>query len=214
MRHSIKLLFITILFLPIITFGQFYYQPDSTRFIPNSGYVQGQPNTFQNDRSINGQDRTYWKSDSGYKTGSPDTLENDKSIGTGPDKNITISNDQSINANTTGTCKLELITGKRTISSYISYFGCLVRISILPVIFTLAVVSFIWGVVKMVTNSSNEEAQTDGKKFILTGIIGLFVILSMYALVNIIRRTAGFGFNAKDDPTQYIQLKDKVLRNK
>lgn len=177
MRHSIKLLFITIFFLPIIAFGQFY----------------------------NGPSTTYWTADSGYVSGSPDTATNDQSI---------INNDQSINANTTGTCKLGLVTGKRTIGSYISYFGCLVRISILPFIFTLAVVSFIWGVVKMVTNSSNEEAQTDGKKFILTGIIGLFVILSMYALVNIIRRTAGFGFNAKDDPTQYIQLKDKVLRNK
>jgi bacteriorhodopsin len=72
------------------------------------------------------------------------------------------------------------------------------------------VLAFVYGVVKMISNAANEEAQSQGRTFILWGIIGFFVIVSVYALVGVIRRTFGFGFNAKDDSTPYLQLKDKV----
>lgn len=116
-------------------------------------------------------------------------------------------NDTSINANL-GDRKCNL--SEKTFRGYVNYLGCSVRVFVLPFIFTIAVVGFIYGVILMISNPGNEEATTKGKTFIMWGIIGFFVITSMYALIAIIRRTAQFGYNAKDDATPYNQLKDKI----
>lgn len=61
---------------------------------------------------------------------------------------------------------------------------------LVPVLIMLGVVYFIWGVIHfMIANS--EEAKTKGKDQIIYGIIGLAVILGLFALVNIVTKTFG-----------------------
>ena len=59
---------------------------------------------------------------------------------------------------------------------------------IIPLLITLGVVYFIWGVIKYVT-AKDEDAQKEGRNTIISGIIGLFVIVSVWGLVGILQKT-------------------------
>jgi hypothetical protein len=54
---------------------------------------------------------------------------------------------------------------------------------VVPVLVLLALVVFLWGVVVFIFNADDESARADGKKRIMWGIVGLFVIVSVWGLV-------------------------------
>ena len=73
--------------------------------------------------------------------------------------------------------------------------GALCRIGnilnlIIPVLITLGVVYFIWGVITYVI-SSDEEAKKSGRNRMIYGVIGLAVIVAVWGLVNLLTRTFG-----------------------
>lgn len=63
-----------------------------------------------------------------------------------------------------------------------------------PLIFALAFVFFLYGVFKYFfgSGSNAEKNRTEGKQFIMYGVIGFFVMISLWGLVNIAVRTFGF----------------------
>jgi Type IV secretion system pilin len=66
--------------------------------------------------------------------------------------------------------------------------------SIVPILVTLGVVYFVWGVVMYVI-AGGEDAKTKGRDHVIYGIIGLAVIIGMWGLVGLVGRT--FNLNAK-----------------
>ena len=50
---------------------------------------------------------------------------------------------------------------------------------------TLAAIYFIWGVFLFIKDYDNEEGRTKGKKHLIWGIIGLFIMLSVQAIVSL-----------------------------
>ncbi len=70
---------------------------------------------------------------------------------------------------------------------------------IVPVLITLGVVYFVWGVIQYIT-AKDEEKQGEARKIMISGIIGLFVIVSIWGLVALISKTFGTGNGAN---TQY-----------
>lgn len=65
--------------------------------------------------------------------------------------------------------------------------------SIIYIIISLAVVGFMWGIVKILFNSDNEIAKKEGRSFMMYGILTLFVMTSMWGLVNILNGTIIVG---------------------
>lgn len=65
--------------------------------------------------------------------------------------------------------------------------GILDKVVILLI--SLAVIFFIYGIVKFIKSADEEEGREKGKNIMLYGIIGLFVIVSMWGIVNILRNT-------------------------
>src|SRR3972149_11719304 len=63
---------------------------------------------------------------------------------------------------------------------------------VIPILITLGVVYFIWGVIKYVT-AKDEEAQKEARSTMIYGIIGLFVIVSIWGLVGLLGRSFGIG---------------------
>ncbi len=64
--------------------------------------------------------------------------------------------------------------------------------SIIPLLFTTAIVFFVWGVINFFIINSDEEAKrTQGKQFMIWGIVALAVMLSVWGLVNILTTTFG-----------------------
>jgi len=67
---------------------------------------------------------------------------------------------------------------------------CLVDIYIvmglIPILVGLALVMFLWGVFKFVRDAGDEKARTEGKKLMLWGIFGLFIMFSVWAIVGLL----------------------------
>jgi len=65
---------------------------------------------------------------------------------------------------------------------------------VIPIIFTLAFIVFIWGVVNYFFIHGGEESKREeGRIFILWGIIGMAVLFSMWGIVNILLSTLGIA---------------------
>lgn len=64
--------------------------------------------------------------------------------------------------------------------------------TIIPVLITLAVVYFIWGVIQY-TVSNDEEAKKKARSGIIQGLIGLFVIVAFWGIIRLITNTFGVG---------------------
>ena len=74
----------------------------------------------------------------------------------------------------------------------LNYFTCTIDQSVIPFIFAVAMVSFVWGAVKFFIINSDEEAKREqGKQFMIWSIIALAVMISVWGLVNIVSVTFG-----------------------
>jgi len=67
------------------------------------------------------------------------------------------------------------------------FIGGLLR-PIVPLLIGLAVVVFIYGVLILMFSDSGEKKE-EGKQYMLWGIIGIFVMVSVWGLVNILKGT-------------------------
>lgn len=61
-----------------------------------------------------------------------------------------------------------------------------------PLIYLLigaAVVYFLWGVLKYMSKTGDAKEQEEGRKMMLYGIVALFVMISVWGLVNVLSGT-------------------------
>ncbi|MHB8660719.1 MAG: hypothetical protein ACYC75_02155 [Minisyncoccota bacterium] len=67
---------------------------------------------------------------------------------------------------------------------------------IVPVLFSVAFIVFLWGAFwTFIVGANDEEVKTRGKNLMLWGLIGFFVMVSVWGLVNILTGTISFGNN-------------------
>ena len=66
--------------------------------------------------------------------------------------------------------------------------------AVVPIIIALGVVYILWGIIQSYTRG-DEEKRKEGHMKVLYGIIALFVMVSIWGLVNILVGTAGLSNN-------------------
>jgi fumarate reductase subunit D len=67
---------------------------------------------------------------------------------------------------------------------------------IVPVLFAVAFIVFLWGAFNtFIMGANSEEVKEKGKNLMLYGLIGFFVMVSIWGLVNILTGTISFGNN-------------------
>lgn len=64
---------------------------------------------------------------------------------------------------------------------------------LITLLFFVALIVFFWGLFEFVSNAGNEEARAKGKRNIMWGIIGMFIMISVYGIIRIILGTFGIG---------------------
>jgi hypothetical protein len=81
---------------------------------------------------------------------------------------------------------------------YLTYFSsCIINNAMIPFLFAVAIIMFIWGVIKFFIINSDEEAKREqGKQFMIWGIVALAVMLSVWGLVGILKTTFGLNTGA------------------
>jgi hypothetical protein len=97
-----------------------------------------------------------------------------------------VGNNVTFNTQSSLTCSLGV---SPKIGDLLSYGTCIIGKSVIPLIFALAIVSFIWGVVQYVINNDEESKKAKGKQFMIWGIIALSVMVSVWGLVKILGNT-------------------------
>lgn len=80
----------------------------------------------------------------------------------------------------------------RDIESGLGFFSIALD-RILPILVLITLFYFIYSVVVFVWKSRGGEEASDEKRKILWGIIGLFVILSIWGIIGVVSRTLGTG---------------------
>ena len=106
----------------------------------------------------------------------------------------------------TSTCSLP---PNPQIKDLLDYGTCVIANSVIPLLFALAAVMFIWGVINyFIINADEEAKRAQGRQFMIWGIVALAVMISVWSLVNIVGNTFGFSTSALPTvkpPTQQSQ---------
>jgi hypothetical protein len=70
-----------------------------------------------------------------------------------------------------------------------SYSGVLAKVP--AVLVGLALVFFLWGLAKFILVAGNEKKIAEGKNLMIWGIVAIFVMVSIWGIVNILQGTFG-----------------------
>ena len=70
---------------------------------------------------------------------------------------------------------------------------CILKFSVWPLLISMAVIVFIIGVVKYIAGADEESKRTEGRNFMIYGLVALFVMVSVWGLVGVIQGTFGLG---------------------
>jgi hypothetical protein len=78
-------------------------------------------------------------------------------------------------------------------SDLVGVFMQLIRAA-LPVLAGLALLVFLWGLVKFIFNiSKDEKGLQEGKNLMIWGLIALFILVSFLTIIDIVHDDLGFG---------------------
>jgi len=62
---------------------------------------------------------------------------------------------------------------------------------LLLLLFAVAFLYFMWGMATFVWKSDSDEGRTTGIKHMLWGVIGMFIMVAVWGIINIIKSTFG-----------------------
>ncbi len=63
----------------------------------------------------------------------------------------------------------------------------------LPIVVAIALLGFFWGLVKFIFAAGDEEKRKEGKQFMIWGLVGLFVMVSVWGLVRFVGNALNVG---------------------
>ncbi len=78
-------------------------------------------------------------------------------------------------------------------------FGDLINLAT-PIVVALALLYFFWGLATFVLNSGNKDKRDEGRNIMIWGIIALFVMVSVWGIVNVVRDTFDLDDNTINVP--------------
>lgn len=70
---------------------------------------------------------------------------------------------------------------------------------LIPLMFAIGLVVFLYGLVRFLFSNNSDDATENGKRIMIWGIIALFVMASVWGLVNFLQ--GSFGLNTDDKKT-------------
>ena len=71
---------------------------------------------------------------------------------------------------------------------------------VVPFIFALAFLIFLWGIYStFIAGAANEEKRQEGQKILIYGMVGFFIMISLWGLVNLLVGTFGLHRSTRPD---------------
>lgn len=66
---------------------------------------------------------------------------------------------------------------------------------IIILLFSVALVVFLYGIFKFVMNSGEDKAREEGKKSIVWGLVGMLIMVSVFGIIRFVLNSFGFSTN-------------------
>ena len=86
-----------------------------------------------------------------------------------------------------------------TLGQWLGIFGNLVGIAT-PIVVALALFAFFWGLAMYIFNTGDEKKRKSGIHIMIWGVIALFVMVSVWGIVNSLQATFGVAGGSVDIP--------------
>ena len=130
--------------------------------------------------------------------GGNSNTQNTNAINSGTQNSNPVVN--SINSSSDSSCSARFLS----LIDILIWIKCIITTALIPLIFAGAFMFFLWGVMRfiMATDSTKRE---EGKKNIIWGLVGLFVMVSMWGIIKIF--TTLFGVETVVPALQTTYLK-------
>ncbi len=58
---------------------------------------------------------------------------------------------------------------------------------LIPVLIGIGLIVFFWGIIQFVLNADSEEKRTTGKQHMIWGIIGMFIMVSVWGIIYLLQ---------------------------
>lgn len=81
--------------------------------------------------------------------------------------------------------------GTETAVAFVAKFNEVILFPIITLLVAVALLVFIYGAFQYIANSANPAARAEGQKHVMWGIVGMFVMLSAFAILSIVANTFG-----------------------
>ncbi len=81
--------------------------------------------------------------------------------------------------------------GPITASEMVGKIESVILFPLMTLMMAVALLFFLWGCYEYVLGADSEESQTEGKRHMLYGIIGLLIMISAYGILKIAANTFG-----------------------
>ncbi len=89
--------------------------------------------------------------------------------------------------------------GGSTLGAYLESIRDFINIYLIPFLFAIAFIVFIWGIFQyFIAGGANEEQRDKGKQLVMWGIIGFVIMVSVWGLVNLVTNTFNLNNDSSD----------------
>jgi len=68
-----------------------------------------------------------------------------------------------------------------------------IGLKVIPLLGAIAFLVFVWGVARFISSAGNEKEIKDSKNLLIWGVIGLFVMITIWGIVAFLSGEFGFG---------------------
>ncbi len=79
------------------------------------------------------------------------------------------------------------------IHSFLNKVNQFILNPIIVLMFAVALITFFWGLVEFIYKAGSEDGRETGKRNMLWGIIGMFIMVGVYGIIKVILSTFGIG---------------------
>lgn len=78
-----------------------------------------------------------------------------------------------------------------TINSLLGRINEFILNPLIVLMFVIALLVFFWGLVEFIAKAGNDDARSTGRRNMIWGIIGMFIMIGVYGLIKLLLATFG-----------------------
>ena len=95
-----------------------------------------------------------------------------------------------------------------SLNSFISNVNTTIINPLIIFLFALAVIYFLYGVFEFIANSENDEKKTTGKDHMMWGVVGLTIMVGVWAILGVLLNTLGINESEINPKEGTVDLSD------